>query len=223
MKIKILLLCIILSLFSSCVSIRQSSIFYQPPTFSFVSLDPNSTDEAYVKRMEKYDRILATSPIPVYIMDMNDLAQEFLLQQTTMDMEIVDIKLVDYNVYGVYFSGQKVNSWPKEFIFINKSLTPEAIIATYAHEIGHYEHKKNGCICMILRDPVMMEEHAFLHELQVGWDYNDPIMLDTSVRIMASYVFGDSTNLYYKFAVFRVMKTNLWHSTMAYLTILERQ
>lgn len=225
MKIRIFLLFILLSLLTSCASIDRSSILYKPPAFSFVLIDPNNFDEAYAQRMEKYDRILATSPIPVYIIDVDDLAQE-LKSQAILTIEIVDIKIIDiefteYSVYGTYFKNTGTKGWPSEFIFINKNLTPEDIIATYAHEIGHYEHNKNNCECFVKKDFIMIEEHAFLNELRVGLHYNDPEMLETSIRIMGSYTLGNGGNLYYKLAIFNVMKSDLWRTAIAYLILLE--
>lgn len=229
----ILLTTLLLFLFS-CTSLQKPVHvpIFQPPAFSFVTVDANNTDKDYIERMEKYDLIMSKSPIPVYVMDVNTFSKYFPMKGIVIEIkpedpndpnsvEILDIKVVEYNILGMFLYNQKNKEWPRSFIFINNSLTPEQIIATYAHEIGHYKHKEKGCVCMSGLFPIMSEEHAFLNELEVGWEYDDPEMLETAVRIMGTYAVEKGTSSTYKLAVFNVMQTELFKKTMAYLIILE--
>ncbi len=234
MKSKLLIIFTLFSLFlASCQSPQKPPVqIFQPPAFSFVTIDPNRTDVEYVERMKRYDSIIAQSEIPVYVMDPNAFHKHFPVSFVTIDIklsdpndpnsiEIVEIKRVEYHLLGQFMYGQKKPEWPETFIFINNTLTPEEIITTYAHEIGHYEHKKTECLCMSGMFPIMAEEHAFLNELKLGWQYNDVTIMKTAVGMISNYALGEDRNSLYTIAALNVIKTELFKKTVTYLFILE--
>ena len=211
MKFKIFFISLLL-IFTSCQNIEQSPT----PFFSEFSLmesaDPESDNE-YLERMERYDEILASSPIPVYIISETEFMEDiFMKADNNYPLE----KISDVNILGSYFFGQTIKAWPDEFIFINKRLTPEQIMVTYFHEIGHYFHRKSGCQWCI-DNPIIRESHAFYNELKMSWEYELPYVLESSVRTMALYAIDKKSNMTYKMAVFEVMKTDLWKQTMTFL------
>lgn len=217
----------------SCSPLQKPVVpIFQPPEFSFVPKDINDVDEKYIGRMKKYDRIMSTSPIPVYVIDVEIFKKDFPTKSIVIEIkpadpndpnsiEILDIKVTDVNLLGAFMYRQKKAGWPETFIFINNSLKPSEMISAYAHEIGHYEHKKNECLCMSGLFPIMAEEHAFIHELKMGWKYDDPPMLKAAVRVMGTYIVDENSDSLYRNAVINVMKTEIFKKTMAYLLILE--
>jgi len=219
MKFKILLILLFISLLSSCsITTSPSSLTLAPPGYYLLdNADPEESNE-YLARMEKYDSILATSPIPIFIIDIEDFASEIFLKiGNRYPLE----KMSRINILGMYFYGNPLQNYPHEFIFINKSLTPEQMIVTYFHEIGHYYHRINKCQECI-DNPINREKHALYNELKMGWEYDVPLVLESSIRTMALYATDEKANTSYKMATFEVMKTDLWKQTMAYLISLEK-
>ena len=192
---------------------------YKPPEFSFLdNVDPNMVDVEYVRRMKKYDRIIGESPIPVFVVSLNEFAAEIFLK-IKIESEIKTVKEV--NILGMYFYGQSISGWPNEFIFVNKWLTPEQIMATYFHELGHYLHRDSECLgCML--SPIVRESHALLNELEMGWEYDVPYVLESSIRTMAVYAIDADAEPTYKAATFEVMKTTTWRKVMDKLKELEK-
>ena len=75
MNVKYLFLTVTLLIIIGCSPYSPKINFpiKSPPIFSFANKDPNNTNTEYIKRMKKYDNIIRSSPIPVFIMDQNDL------------------------------------------------------------------------------------------------------------------------------------------------------
>jgi len=220
MKLKTLILLIIIFLLCSlcsCVSVPPPSSSL--PKYSLSKLiDPNSVSVEYLERIAKYDKILASSPIDVFIISMEEFASKIFLKINTPNHIF---KISDINILGMYFHGPIIDGFPKEFIFINKALTPEQIMVTYFHEIGHYYHLKDKCKdCMA--DPIVREAHAIYNELKMGWEHELPHVLESSIRTMGIYAVRKDADIIYKMATFKVMETDLWKQTMAYLILLER-
>lgn len=219
MKFKILIvLIIIFLLFSlcSCISTQFSSSSSKYSLLEFI--DPNTVSSEYLARIANYDRILASSPIPVFIISIEEFASKIFLKIKTPELMF---KISDINILGMYFHGKAVDGFPNEFIFINKALTPEQIMVTYFHEIGHYYHFKNKCEGCAA-DPIVGETHAIYNELKMGWEHELPHVLESAIRTMGIYAVRKDADIIYKMATFEVMKTNLWKQTMAYLISLER-
>lgn len=221
MKLKLLIvLIIIFLLFSlcSCASTQFSSS--SSPKYSLLELiDPNAVSSEYLVRIANYDRILASCPIPVFIISIEEFASKIFLKIKTPDLLF---KISDINILGMYFRGQIVDGFPEEFIFINKALTPEQIMVTYFHELGHYYHFKNKCEGCAA-DPIIRETHAIYSELKMGWEHELPHVLESAIRTMGIYAVRKDADMIYKMATFEVMSTDLWKHTMAYLISLEKR
>ncbi len=203
----------------SCSNVKPSAI-EQPIPYSFIErVDPNSISEEYANRLRKYDKILDESPIPIFVIDIRELASKIFLK--IGEGPVLLKKVSDINILGMYFYGNAVDGFPEEFIFINKALTPEQIMVTYFHERGHHNHHTNKCK-ECASNPVKAEFHAFYNELEMGWKHDVPHVLESSVRTMAMYVVVEDTSIIYKMAVFEVMKTDLWKKTMPYLILWEK-
>lgn len=221
-KTQIIFALLIILFLPSCISMQNSSSvkIIQPPHFSCVEKDPNNIDS------ERYDELLAESPIPVFIMPFWKFADTFMLsveliQTKTVTEEEAKSGIQKINILGMYITGHKVEEWPEEFIFINSALDPNQIMATYAHEHGHYLHRKHRCICSFGSDPVLRETHALIAELEFGWKYDLREVLKASVTNMGIYFVSENSNIIYKLATARVMKSEIWKRTLLYLMNLE--
>ncbi len=139
MRIKFLLLISILLTIQGCNHLFFSSPKTDqktPTPFSFVDNAPNNVNLKYLLRMSRYDKIIKSTSIPVFIMDQNELSYK------------LPDKLKTTKLYGMFISNNFDPNWPKEFIFINKNTTPEQIITTYFHEYQHYKCIKYNCFCI---------------------------------------------------------------------------
>ena len=213
MKFKLLLISLLLVSALSCQNVEDKPFIIFPSYFLTDTADPNTVSPDYMERMKKYDAILATSPVPVYIIDETEFITDIFLK---IDSNYPLEKMSNINILGLYFYGKNVGKWPNEFIFINKRLNPDQIIVTYFHELGHYMHRKNGCKGCI-DNPITRESHALYYELKMGWEYELPYALESSIRTMALYTVSKDSNITYKMAVFEVMKTSLWKQTLTFL------
>ncbi|MHA1468945.1 MAG: hypothetical protein ACTSSP_00135 [Candidatus Asgardarchaeia archaeon] len=189
------------------------------PSFSFSGMDPNNLQIDYAVRMEKYDEILSSSPIPVFVMSMNEFAFDFLYyfldDPNSIGLKVSSVE--DINILGMYVINHGVKGWPNEFIFINEALAPRQIMVVYAHEIGHYNCQKIHCKCLNPHDLVLSELHGLLNELQVAWDHDLPIVMESSIRIMASQIIDPDTDLHNKIAIALIMDFEIWEKSIKYL------
>ena len=209
MRFKALLISLCLLLIVSCTTTTPIEKPYVDSGYSLLdSSDPNSNNE-YLARMERYDSILHDSPVPLYVISSEEFAAEIFL------------KMSRKNILGLYFYGRQTDKYPQEFIFINSSLTPEQIMVTYFHEIAHYRHRINKCQGCF-ESPVTRESHALYNELKMGWEHDMPMVIESSVRMMALYAISDKSNITYKMATFEIMKTDLWRQTIEYLKTVEK-
>jgi len=220
MRIRILLTLLLIIILSSCSNVQPPSkqiIF--PTDFSLLDSANPESEDSYLARMEKYDNILKASPIPIYLLSSEEFASEIFLKiGNRYPLE----KISRVNIMGMYFHGQKFEKWPNEFIFINKNLTPEQVIVTYFHEVGHYYHRINKCQECI-DNPIKREEHALYNELKMGWEHDAPKVLESSIRTMALYMTDKNSNISYRMATSEIMGTDLFRQTMKYLKEVEEK
>ncbi len=223
MKLKLLIVLIVIFLLCSlCSCTSTQPISTQSASFPKYSLleriDPNTVSSEYLIRITNYDRILDSSPIPVFIISIEEFTSKIFLKiKTPRPM----FKISDINILGMYFHGKVVDDLPEEFFFINSALTPEQIMVTYFHELGHYYHLKNKCKGCFA-DPIIRETHAIYNELKMGWQHELPHVLESAIRTMGIYAVRKDADMIYKMATFAVMETDLWKETMAYLITLEK-
>lgn len=219
-KISTFLICILLFLLSSCLPFANSTLIrIESNPIVFSKIDPNNL------QFEKYDEILSSSPIPVYIINVSDFAFEFLYYfLDDGDPNVLRKSTIfDINMLGMYVHNHKVKGWPNEFIYINKALTPTQIMVVYGHEIGHYKCRKKHCICFHITNPLLKETHALLNELEFAWKHNFPEVMESSVRIMAAQILDEDTDLHNKMAVALVIDYEIWDKTIKYLIKLESE
>jgi hypothetical protein len=214
LKLKYWLILGLLLFVSSCSSHRSPQIVtIAPPIFSFASIDPNNTDEKYATRMIKYDQILNTSPIPVFVMNVGKLDPRIPKRN--------GIKQDDKFLFGLYSHNEPIEGWPLDFIFINDKTTPEQMIVTYFHEVGHYHCTKKKCFC--LKDTIMREQHAIIHELEMGWKYDCFLALESSIRMIGEYATSINEDLkMYHMASNNIIKTEIWKKTINHLIKMEK-
>ncbi len=205
---RIIISFVIIFLFSSCDNSFLTDRIPPPSRFYFCDINPNNSDVSYKERMNKYDVILGESPIPVYVMKISDFAPMFL-------SSVYFEKLSSNTILGGYFYGREGDGWPNDFIYINIDLSPELILGTYYHEIGHYYDRKNKCAC--LKDPVLSEASALKNELEMAWEHNTPLVLKSSVYVIILYALGETENITYRQASFLVMKEDIWRKSVKYL------
>ena len=187
-----------------------------PPSFSFLEIDPNNTDLEYVTRMQEYDMIIQSSSVPVFIINQDDLHEEFY----TMNG-------VKKEYFGLFIEGNNIiREWPKEFFFLRKSVSAEQIVTSYFHELQHYKCVITKCICSdknseladnsSIISAILREKHAMVNELEMGWGFQDQLLVCQSVQNIISYIIVEDTNLVYKMAAISVTEEEIWNKSIDY-------
>ena len=117
MKSKYLSLIILLILFVGCNSFVSNELSLEkdrnpslipiniPPSFSFLFIDPNNINPIYVQRMQRYDTILKTSPVPVFVMDTKNLPNSLKISLKNK---------TNYKICGLYIINNIDQLWRSE-------------------------------------------------------------------------------------------------------------
>ena len=188
-----------------------------PPAFTFTEKDPNSIVLEYIARMERYDAIISSSPVPVFIMPQAALPNEFYPQSK--------------GLFGLYVDSHSNGLWPKRFIFINSIYSTEQILTSYFHEIKHYVCAASNCICsnkdkvLMMNDSIvsaiLREKHAMVNELTMSWEAKDSKLIAQSLTTIAKYIISENPNLIYKMAAISATEDPIWDKSYDYLKKLE--
>lgn len=222
MKVKHLLLIFIL-IISSCNShltnpgLKRKS----PPPYSLLVKDLNSVTPEYIKRMEKYNTILKSCPIPIFIMDINDLPEKLKPSLSSKPLK---------KLYGLYIIDNIDGTWPDEFIFINKNNSPESIIITFFHESQHYQCRTNKCYCFVspfsddekIILTSLKEKHSMENELRESLKLKDPHLIANTISSIANYILY-SQDCAYKMAATSIAGGELWNKSYAFLLNIQKE
>lgn len=225
MRIRSLFLIIFILIITSCN--QQLSNPYnliekiKPPLFSFLDKDPNNSNITYIKRMKKYDKIIKSSPIPIFVIKQNDLPRYLV---NALNLELVP------QTYGLYVTNTIDPSWPKEFIFINIESSSEMILTTFFHEFQHYKCKITQCYCskpflfppdeqIIIR--ILKEKHAIENELKESLDMQDIYLVNNVFISITKYILF-SNNCIYKMASLSVINGRIWEKANIFLLRLKK-
>lgn len=219
MRIKHFILFISLLVFTGCNSqfIHTPIEYTYPFSFShFIIKDPNNIGEEYSQRIKKYNDILASSSVPIFIMDQEDLPEEL--------KKSIKLKNID-RVSGLYFSNSKYKTMPHRFIFINKENSPELIMITFFHEYQHYLCEISGCYCnkdnFLPEDEriiysIFGEKHAIENELRRSLELKDINLIKTSILSISNYILHDQSCTY-KMASTCIINKDLWNKSIEFL------
>lgn len=202
--------------FCGIQSLLDPNLIYKDPNIlvspdfvdSFVKWD----EKTYQKKINRYEQIIDSNcEIPVYIMEFDEFYVYFLKNQISYNVAYV-LSGSNRSLMGLCVSNTVSDKWPKEFIFINKKLSPESIISTFFHENQHYKCKKNKCECISARSLWATEAHAIESELKESIRYNLPDVLINSVNDLLSY--SRSSILYYRIAAQNVMSSEVYSDAL---------
>jgi hypothetical protein len=198
MKVWYSLLIIVLLIATGC---SNSSI-----NSSLSIIGPNNIPPAYID-------ILESSPIPIYIMDQNDLP--------------VEIKLKTLGkLSGLYVINAKDETFPDEFIFINIDNSPETIVTTFFHEHQHYQCKKTNCRCTRSNSfpkdeqivfSILREKHALEGELRRSMNLKDPDLVKNVILSISNYILYGK-NCVYKMAAVCIYDKELWKEAVIFIS-----
>jgi hypothetical protein len=207
------ILILILTLFLvSCSSFNcQNNI----TSYSVVSHD-NNTD---LKILIAYDKILCSSPIPVYIMPMDAFVNDFLVPYS-LSVQNMYWKIDSFStLYGLFVPLHHVSGWSSQFIYINSSLTSHQIMSTYFHELRHYKCFKSHCACLYSENWVM-EFHAFKNEIYqcIKNDFPDALLASLQeIVLFADSPASLSKNPSHKVASLKIYSSTYWQDAIVYL------
>jgi hypothetical protein len=202
---RFIILLVILSLFSFSFSAKPKVTSTDLPRFSFLEKITTDTSDEYIRKMEKYDRIIKKCPIPVIIIPRHDLPFEYRSH-------------FGFDINGAYFyEDEAIENLPKEFIFINKDSSPENILSTYLHEYSHYDHHTKECLCFFLADHTLAEAHAIYNSLKYSLNYNLPDVADTIVLKIIGWYKDKETPIEYRVAALSVIQNDLFVDALRYL------
>ena len=194
---KLFALLLVIVLLSSCTTQYIApqepchNIKAYSPNYSIKITDPNLTSPD--RLASRYNEILCSSPIPVYVMPLsnfvsgfvskitmkNNLFDDLLSPSLIFNIEPIEIKsppIVQTTLMGLYFKGRKIENWPSEFIYINPSRGPHEVIASFFHEIGHYECVQKRCFCISMNTEIS-EYHAMVSQIDKSIKNKTPLAL----------------------------------------------
>ena len=224
MKVRHLLLVIMTLILVGC-SNQVSNISLEKKTlipFSSLRSDPNITSSEYLNRIEKYNIVLRSSPIPIFLTDIENMPAEVSNALANNSFS---------KIYGLYVINSKNESMPKEYIFINIDLPIESIVTTYFHEYKHYQCFKKGCYCVSLKDTVMenekiilailREKHAIEYELLEALKSKDQHLIKDVFMSISNYILYDK-NPVYKMAALSVADSVEWIEAILFLANIEQ-
>jgi len=217
MRAKHLLLFVMLLAIAGCnyPSVSFVSSKKIPPPFSLLA-DPNNASPSYLKRIEKYNDILKSSPVPIFVMDQDDLPEKL---KEFLKLPVLGI------LHGVYVANSKDKEMPNKFIFINNRNSPEATVVTFFHEYQHYLCEKKGCYCIsdnhLPKDEKMLysilrEKHALENELRQSLKLKDPYLISNSFVSLTNYILYNKECIY-KLAAVMMVDGKLWNQATKFI------
>jgi hypothetical protein len=211
-------------IFLGCSSQITSEVNCQtisPPPFSFLDKDPNNILFEHVERMKRYDEILKSSPVPVFVIEQKDLPDIY---------NLVDANGKEKKYFGLYVPSCPIPQWPKTFIFLEKTASVEQIMTSFFHETQHHTCRLTECACKgdeevfgpndTVITSILSEKHAILNEFHMGWKLKDSYLLNNSFLLTVGYI-TRSDSITYKAAGIGVTEEEIWNKTVNYLADLE--
>lgn len=212
MKLKNLLLITVLLIIVGCGS--QAVKKTTPPPFLL--------NELNIQRIEQYNAILNSSPIPVFLMDPNELPESLK----------VSIRINTLGkLFGLYIRNNKEETLPNEFIFININYTPETVLITFFHEYQHYQCAKTNCYCMgseylpkeeQIIFSALREKHAMENELRQALKLKDYHLIQNAFISISNYILY-SQECTYKLAAISVVGGGLWDEAAKIISKTEEE
>lgn len=114
--------------------------------------------------------VTRSSPIPIYIVDMEEVLKTYATKQNGDN----------YRINGFYSDQVKIKGFSQESIFIDDSIPPPQFVLILLHEISHYKCNNNGCKCYT--DDIIREYHADLKVLEYCVTIKNKLLLQTFVQ-----------------------------------------
>ncbi len=191
-----------------------------PPPFSFLEKTPQNKTFEHIARMRRYDKILESSPIPVFVISQEELPQNLFI-----------ISDRENKFYGIYVEKSPDDSWPSKFIFLNKNESANQIMTTYFHEYGHYKCEMSKCVCYVdnmgfgkskILSIILKEKHAMINELEMSWEMSDTYLLSRSIITIANYALNNNSGLY-QMAAIAATEEDIWKKIMNYLKEIKEE
>ncbi len=225
MRIKCPFLIVLMIIFISCnkqlINPRDAIPQVIPPPFSFLDIDPNNTNLEYINRMKQYDKIIQSSPVPVFIIKKDNLPKYLI---ASLQLELIK------KLFGLYVINSTDFAWPKEFIFINRESSPESILSTYFHEYQHYQCQITSCYCVMTSSlpedeqiivRALREKHAIENELKVALEMKDDKLIKRVVLSITFFILYNE-DCTYKMASLSVVKGKYWGKAIIFLLQLQK-
>lgn len=167
----------------------------------------------YKERIVKYEEIISQSDIPVVITSLEDFIDNFFLKHVSLS----SMNSANSTIYGMYIHESKVTGWPKQFIFINESISADHKMSTFFHEQRHHICMEDNCICMNVSSLWLKESHALQAELKQAMEYGLVESLEASVGGILIYVVDTKQPLHYRLAAMHVRRKSIWTDSIKYL------
>jgi hypothetical protein len=187
-----------------------------PPPISLSVADPNNVFQSDLDRIKKYENIIKSSPIPVFVMTQEELPDKL---QKYLKLKVIG------KLHGLYVSSSYDPNMPREFIFLNKNDTAEEIMITYFHEYQHHLCQIKKCYCIkdnhLPKDEkliysIIREKHALENELRQSLKLKDPYLVKTAYTSLCRYILY-SNEYSYKMAGIMMVDGDLWNETVKFL------
>lgn len=161
------------------------------------------------------------SPLPVLMYNEHKYIEEYGKRNYFLKSTIIE---------GAYISNNTKNkNRPKEYIFINNTLTAKESIITLFHEFGHYNCKKSKCECFDKSDEkhnTMKEYHAYWYSLKLCLEKKLPdilIICMEQIKTTKALTKHPDSDKDYTVAAGQTIRTMMWNSCKKYLKNVERE
>ena len=168
----------------------------------------------YVKKLIEYEKIVTQSPLKVVFQKPSIFFNTYLIK--------TNLKTLNSSaLLGIYIEDNKIEGWPKQFIFVSKKLLPTAKIAVYYHELQHHNCYEKKCICISTSFGWVKELHAMEYALQQGINNEMPEVIREIIGDTISYILDDKQFPRYRFAAMILKNKSIWNEAIAYVISTE--
>tara|TARA_Y100000310_G_scaffold345515_1_gene465861 strand:+ start:8908 stop:9621 length:714 start_codon:yes stop_codon:yes gene_type:complete len=171
--------------------------------------------EAFQNRLTTYNNILKTSPVPLFLLPAAEFQETYIKRAKLTHFAKKELA-------GLYVTNNKVRGWPEAFIYIKQELTPEEIISSFFHELGHHYCHMIKCSCLLkLRGEegsVEAELHAMETEIREAIKLDRGEVLGISIVSLANHVHSKNEESIYKKAAIEMKDSKVFQDAIDYLS-----
>lgn len=173
------------------------------------------------KLADRYLKHLNSCPIPLMVRTYEEYKDQYISKVVKKYDKYNSVdEFAGSNVVGQHVAGWPVKGWSSYFIFIAARPSPHALMATYFHEMGHYDCNTNKCPhCKAHGHKHVTELHAIINGLECAIEYDFPEVMEALFTRYGGWLSdADTYRDYQEYgdAVLTIQKSDLWKTVKKY-------